>query len=271
MTISMPAALAVNNITFRYPGGAPVFREFTFQAREGEFVVLLGPSGCGKSTLLNLLAGFTTAESGSIHVRGEPVRPENAALGYVFQQPQLFGWLTALENVRFGLRMRKRGDRQTQREIARRYLALVGLAHAVDLLPNQMSGGMQQRVALARALALEPQVLLMDEPFAALDAITRSDMNEETLRLWSALGQTTVFITHDIEEAVFLADRVVVLNLAPGGVHSELAIDLPRPRSNVVTRQLPDFLDYRTELLRRIAGVMQVCQPTRNISDGQLC
>jgi len=257
MNINSAAALAVDKITFRYPGGVPVFNDFSFHARNGEFVVLLGPSGCGKSTLLNLLAGFSQPEQGSVRVNGAQIYPESQALGYVFQQPQLFGWLSALENVRFGLRMRHQQDKAAQQQIARQYLARVGLTHAADYLPHQMSGGMQQRVSLARALALEPKVLLMDEPFAALDAITRSDMNEETLRLWSAIGQTTVFITHDIEEAVFLADRVLVLNRAPGGIHSELAIELPRPRSNLATRQLPEFSLYRNELLTRITEVMQ--------------
>lgn len=261
MTLSMtnfqPYALAVDNITFRYPGGASVFSHFSFHARQGEFVVLLGPSGCGKSTLLNLLAGFTEPERGAVRIGGERTTPENHRLGYVFQQPQLFGWLTALENVRFGLRMQRREDVASQRRRAMTYLQRVGLVHAAHQLPHQMSGGMQQRVSLARALALEPDVLLMDEPFAALDAITRGDMNEETLRLWSAIGQTTVFITHDIEEAVFLADRVIVLNRAPGGVHSELSIALPRPRSNLETRQLPAFAMYRNELLKRITDVMQ--------------
>jgi len=257
MTTSESSALAVDNITFRYPDGAPVFRDFSFYARQGEFVVLLGPSGCGKSTLLNLLAGFTEPEEGTVKIGGQRTTPENNQLGYVFQQPQLFGWLSALENVRFGLRMQKREDIASQRERAMSYLQRVGLEHSAHQFPHQMSGGMQQRVSLARALALEPGVLLMDEPFAALDAITRGDMNEETLRLWSAIGQTTVFITHDIEEAVFLADRVIVLNRAPGGVHSELTISLPRPRSNLETRQLPAFAAYRNELLKRITNVMQ--------------
>ncbi|QGY32589.1 ABC transporter ATP-binding protein [Pantoea cypripedii] len=251
------AMLSIDSLTFGYPGGAAVFRDFSFHADEGEFVVLLGPSGCGKSTLLNLLAGFTQPDLGSVQVGGKSLAPEDDVLGYVFQQPHLFGWLSAVENVRFGLRMRNQISKAAQLALAHQYLARVGLAHAANLLPHQMSGGMQQRVSLARALAMEPKVLLMDEPFAALDAITRSDMNEETLRLWTALGQTTVFITHDIEEAVFLADRVIVLNLAPGGIHSELSIDLPRPRSNLETRQLPEFIALRTELLKRISYVMQ--------------
>lgn len=251
------AHLSVENIDFVYPNGQTVFRRFSFQARPGEFVVLLGPSGCGKSTLLNLLSGFQQPTRGRITVNGETVLPESPELGYVFQAPHLFPWLNALENVRFGLRMAKRLSVAEQREKASRYLALVGLENAADKFPHQLSGGMQQRVALARTLVMEPAVLLMDEPFAALDAISRTGMNEETLRIWSTLGQTVVFITHDIEEAVFLADRVVVLGAAPKGIQGELVIDLPRPRRNHATRKLPVFRDYCNELMDRIAVATQ--------------
>jgi NitT/TauT family transport system ATP-binding protein len=250
------ATLSVDGINFSYPNGHEVFREFSLEAKPGEFIVLLGPSGCGKTTLLNLLSGFQKPGAGLITINGVPVRPEMPELGYVFQSPQLFPWLSVLENVRFGLRMQGRLSAQQQTEKALHYLALVGLDKAADKLPYQLSGGMQQRVSLARALALEPALLLMDEPFAALDAITRNNLNEETLRLWSELGQTVVFITHDIDEATFLADRVVVLELAPGGIHSELAIDLPRPRANLDTRKLPRFNEYRTVLMERIADVV---------------
>ncbi|WAH55820.1 ABC transporter ATP-binding protein [Pseudomonas silvicola] len=256
--VSPPGANALNvdAISFGYANGHTVFEQFSLRARPGEFVAILGPSGCGKTTLLNLLAGFQAPSAGRILINEQAVRPELPELGYVFQAPQLFPWLSALENVRFGLRMAGQGSDAEQREKALGYLRLVGLEHAAQRLAHQLSGGMQQRVSLARTLALEPGVLLMDEPFAALDAISRNSMNEETLRLWAELGQTVLFITHDIDEAVFLADRVVVLNIAPGGIHSELAIDLPRPRSNRVTRRLPAFLDYRNELMERISQVM---------------
>ena len=249
-------ALSVQAVDFTYGNGHSVFRNLSLSARQGEFVALLGPSGCGKTTLLNLLSGFQQPQAGQVLINGAPTRPELPELGYVFQSPQLFPWLSALENVRFGLRIAGRYDEREQREQALRYLRLVGLEAAAGRLPRQLSGGMQQRVSLARALALEPDVLLMDEPFAALDAICRASMIVETLRLWAELGQTVLFITHDIDEAVFLADRVVVLNIAPGGIHSELAIELPRPRSNLQTRRLPAFLDYRNELMGRIAEVM---------------
>jgi len=249
-------ALRVEGVDFSYANGHRVFTGLDLNARAGEFVAILGPSGCGKTTLLNLLSGFQAPQAGRVTVNGAATRPELPELGYVFQSPQLFPWLNALDNVRFGLRVNGALDEPGQRERALAYLRLVGLESVAGRLPSQLSGGMQQRVSLARALALEPSVLLMDEPFAALDAISRASMNEETLRLWSRLGQTIVFITHDIDEAVFLADRVVVLNIAPGGIHSELAIDLPRPRSNLQTRRLPAFLDYRNELMGRIAEVM---------------
>ncbi len=253
-------ALTVDDISFSYPNGHPVFSAFSLNAKPGEFVAILGPSGCGKTTLLNLLSGFVQPQSGGITINQTAVRPERSELGYVFQAPQLFPWLSALENVRFGLRMSARIDESQQRAQALQYLRLVGLENAAHRLPHQLSGGMQQRVSLARTLALEPSVLLMDEPFAALDAISRNSMNEETLRIWAELGQTVLFITHDIDEAVFLADRVVVLNIAPGGIHSELEIHLPRPRSNLKTRRLPAFLDYRNELMTRIAQVMDAPQ-----------
>ncbi|KIR15324.1 Bicarbonate transport ATP-binding protein CmpD [Pseudomonas fluorescens] len=253
-------ALTVDDISFSYPNGHSVFSAFSLNAQPGEFVAILGPSGCGKTTLLNLLSGFMQPQSGRITINQTAVRPERSELGYVFQAPQLFPWLSALENVRFGLRMSARIDESQQRAQALQYLRLVGLEKAAHRLPHQLSGGMQQRVSLARTLALEPSVLLMDEPFAALDAISRNSMNEETLRIWAELGQTVLFITHDIDEAVFLADRVVVLNIAPGGIHSELEIHLPRPRSNLQTRRLPAFLDYRNELMTRIAQVMDAPQ-----------
>ncbi|MEK1834125.1 MAG: ABC transporter ATP-binding protein [Pseudomonas sp.] len=249
-------------MSFSYPNGHRVFTSFSLNAKPGEFVAILGPSGCGKTTLLNLLSGFQQPQSGQISINQTAVRPERSELGYVFQAPQLFPWLSALENVRFGLRMTAQANESQQRAQALQYLRLVGLENAAHRLPHQLSGGMQQRVSLARTLALEPSVLLMDEPFAALDAISRNSMNEETLRIWAELGQTVLFITHDIDEAVFLADRVIVLNIAPGGIHSELNIHLPRPRSNLKTRRLPAFLDYRNELMERISQVMEVSAAT---------
>ena len=251
------ASLALADVDFRHPGGRAVFRGLRLAAAPGEFLVLLGPSGCGKSTLLDLLAGFLAPDSGSVAVNGHAARPEMPELGYVFQQPQLFPWLSALDNVQFGLKMAGRLAPAAQRAKALNFLRLVGLEDAAALWPHQLSGGMRQRVALARALAPEPALLLADEPFAALDAISRRRMNEELLRLWAALGQTVVFVTHDIEEAIFLADRIVVLGRAPAGIAAEFRVDLPRPRQLLETSRHPRFLALRDQLLECIAHVTE--------------
>lgn len=253
---SRGASFVVERMTFGYRPDQDIFRAFALSTRPGEFVALLGPSGCGKTTLLNLLSGFLKPDVGSVTVNGHPVAPEIRDLGYVFQSPNLFPWLSVIENVRFGLRMAGRMSPDEQRQKALHYLSLVGLAHVANELPHRLSGGMQQRASLARALVLEPNLLLMDEPFAALDAITRNGMNEELLRLWSQLGQTILFITHDIEEAVFLADRVVVLGFPPSGIDSETMIDLPRPRDRIRTRALPKFAEFSEALMLRIGAVM---------------
>ena len=252
---------ALESVTFAYQPGKPVFDDLRLQVREGEFLVLIGPSGCGKTTLLNLLSGFVAPQRGRVALDGRAVRPEAPELGYVFQSPQLFGWLDALENVRFGLRMASSLPAAEQRRRALQTLALVGLEDAAQRFPHELSGGMRQRVSLARSLVLRPKVLLMDEPFAALDAITRREMNEEILRVWRELGQTVIFITHDIDEAVFLADRIVVLGRAPAGIHSELAVDLPRPRTQRETRADPRFAAYGAVLMDCIAGVSRALAP----------
>jgi NitT/TauT family transport system ATP-binding protein len=253
--------LLADSVGFAYPNGKEVFRDFSLTVRRGEFAALLGPSGCGKSTLLNLLSGFLQPTSGTISINGALVFPEMPALGYVFQSPNLFPWLSVEDNVRFGLKMAGKTGAAEQREKARHYLALVGLEASAADLPHQLSGGMRQRVSLARTLVLEPDILLMDEPFAALDAITRIHMNEELLRLWSDLGQTILFITHDIDEAVFLADRVVVLGLPPDGIASEIPIDLPRPRDRHMVRSTARFADYSEQLMRRIGAITRT-RPT---------
>ncbi len=250
-----PASLNMADIDFSHPDGQAVFRGLNFAAAPGEFVALLGPSGCGKSTLLNLLSGFLSPDRGSVRVNAHEVYPEMPELGYVFQSPQLFPWLNALDNVRFGLKMAGTLSPHDQVTKAMHYLQLVGLQDAAHKWPHQLSGGMRQRVSLARALAPEPALLLADEPFAALDAMSRRHMNEELLRLWAELGQTVVFVTHDIDEAIFLADRVVVLGRTPHGIDSELRIDLPRPRRVLQTIRQPRFLEYRDQLLDRIDHV----------------
>ncbi|MGA1805280.1 ABC transporter ATP-binding protein [Rhizobium sp. HT1-10] len=249
------ASFQVGDLHFGYPGGQPVFDRFSFDVAPGEFVAVLGPSGCGKSTLLNLLSGFLRPEEGRIAVDGTPVAPEQDVLGYVFQSPNLFPWLNVIENVRFGLRMAGKISKAEQYARSEHLLDIVGLADFAGKSPHHLSGGQRQRIALARALVLEPRLLLMDEPFSALDAITRAGLNDELLRLWAALGQTVVFITHDIDEAVYLADRVLVLGYPPTGIRAELIIDLPRPRDQHRSRSEPRFEELRSALATQIAAV----------------
>ncbi len=200
----------------------------SFEVHAGDFLCIVGPSGCGKTTILNMVAGFVPPSGGSILLDGKPVRGPGPDRGVVFQSFALFPWKTVLENVAFGPRMR--GMKRAQWEpLAREYLDLVGLAHAADRYPSELSGGQQQRVGVVRALANEPELLLMDEPFASVDAQTRMTLQEELTRIWEARRPTVIFITHDVAEAVFLANRVMVLS--EGKVLEEVAVDLARPRS----------------------------------------
>ena len=225
--------LAIRNLSKTYfdpYAGAHVdaVRDVSLIVNEGEFVSLVGPSGCGKTTILNMVAGFIPASAGEIVLDGRRISTPGPDRGVVFQSFALFPWKTVLENVAFGPKMRGAG-RAEREKIAREYLALTGLAHAADRYPNELSGGMQQRVGVARALANEPDILLMDEPFASVDAQTRMTLQEELTRIWQARRPTVIFITHDVNEAVFLADRVIVLS--KGKMLAEIEVALPRPRA----------------------------------------
>ena len=211
-----------------------------FTVGAGEFVSLLGPSGCGKSTVVGAVAGFTPVTRGSLEVDGRPVTKPSPERAVVFQAHTLFPWKTVLANVEFGLKVRGVGRRE-RRRAAEHMLLEVGLADFLDHYPEQLSGGMQQRVNLARALVTHPRVLLMDEPFCALDAQTRIEMQKLLLALWQERGMTVVFVTHDVDEAVFLSDRVLVLSERPGRVHAELTVALPRPRTHDLFTA-PDFV-----------------------------
>ncbi len=195
--------------------------------RAGEFVCVVGPSGCGKTTLLNMIAGFISPSSGQIEVEGKAVKGPGPDRGVVFQSFALFPWKTVLENVGFGPRMRGLPKDECDR-IAQEFLGIAGLGHAAQRYPNELSGGMQQRVGVVRALANNPDVLLMDEPFASVDAQTRMTLQEELTRIWQERRTTILFITHDVSEAVFLADRVIVLG--KGHLKDEIVVDLQRPR-----------------------------------------
>jgi NitT/TauT family transport system ATP-binding protein len=227
-------ALEAVGKTFRgRAGGRPweAVRAFTLDLAEGEFVCLLGTSGCGKTTVLNMVAGFERPTSGRILLDGQAVRGPGADRGVVFQgHDSLYDWLGALDNVAFGLRLRGMG-RRARRERAARFLELVGLAGQGEKHPQELSGGMKQRIQIARALAADPRMLLMDEPFGALDALTRGVLQEELSRIWAETRKTVLFITHDIEEAVALATRIAVMTRGPGGtLKAVVPVDLPYPR-----------------------------------------
>lgn len=202
----------------------------SLEVQSGEFIALLGPSGCGKTTILNIMAGFVAQTAGEVLLEGRPVSGPGPERGVVFQSFALFPWKTVLANVAFGLKMRGVGKNERQRT-AREYLELVGLAGFESRYPHELSGGMQQRVGVARVLANEPSVMLMDEPFASVDAQTRMTLQEEIMRIWEVRKPTVVFVTHDVEEAVFLADRIVVLEPRPGRINQIVEVSLARPRT----------------------------------------
>lgn len=202
--------------------------DVSFEVEAGDFVSIVGPSGCGKTSTLNLIAGFIAPTGGSIEIDGHAIDGPGPDRGVVFQSFALFPWKTVIENVGFGPKMRGLPKAECDR-IAREYLDLVGLGHAVHRYPNELSGGMQQRVGVVRALANEPDILLMDEPFASVDAQTRMTLQEELTRIWEERRPTVIFITHDVGEAVFLANRVLVMS--SGRIKEQLAVPLPRPRS----------------------------------------
>jgi NitT/TauT family transport system ATP-binding protein len=246
--------IEVSNVSLVYDtpsGQVPGVADVSFDIEASEFLCIVGPSGCGKSTLLNIIAGFLPPSAGQIRIGGKPVTGHGLDRGVVFQDfAQLFPWRTALGNVEFGLEMK--GVGKAEREaIALQQLALVKLEKFVQSYPHHLSGGMQQRVAIARALAYNPSVLLMDEPFAALDALTRDDMQRLLADVWRETRKTVIYVTHNVAEAVYLADRVVVMTPHPGMVKTQVPITLARPRDPLSV----EFLQYQKELLRQLGQV----------------
>ena len=239
--------ISIEGVSKSFNDAGPALHGVNLKLAANSFTCLLGPSGCGKSTLLNMIAGFLHPTTGRVAVDGIDVNGPGADRGVVFQEYALFPWRTAAQNVAFGP-MLKRLPKPQQLETAQRYLALVGLAGHGAKYPSELSGGMKQRVAIARALANAPSVLLMDEPFGALDAQTREVLQEELLRIWQQERKTVVFVTHSISESVFLSDRVVVMATRPGAVKEVIDIPLPHPRD----RSSPEFVALEKHLKRLV-------------------
>jgi nitrate ABC transporter ATP-binding subunit len=228
---------------------------------EGEFVCLIGASGCGKSTLLRIIAGFEEPTAGEVLVDRKPVTGPGSDRGMVFQDYALFPWMTVKQNIGFGPRQRQLPRREVE-EIANKFIRLVGLERFADRYPSQLSGGMKQRVAIARVLANDANVLLMDEPFGALDALTREQLQHELLQIWARTRVTIIFVTHSVEEAVLLADRVLVMSAGPGRIENDIAIELPRPRDV----SSPEFNAVRSDVARRLTSHIA---PTRALEPAE--
>ena len=221
-------------------------RAISFSVRKGEFLSIIGPSGCGKTTLLRLIAGLDTPEEGQITLEGKKITAPGPERGYVFQQGSLFPWLTVEKNIAVGLKAR--GVYKENREDVARFIDLIGLEGFADSYPHQISGGMAQRVAIARALINRPVALLLDEPMGALDAFTRADLQDKLLEIWEKNGTTMVLVTHDVDEAVYLSDRIVVMTPRPGKISEIIDVDLPRPRD----RAADDFTALRGAILEKL-------------------
>jgi len=265
----MAAALEFDRVTCTFAAGGgrtyTAVKDVALSIVEGEFVAVVGPTGCGKSTLLNVAAGLLRPSSGGVRVFGDPLEGINRRAGYMFQSEALMPWRSALSNVTAGLQFRGVEAAHARRR-GEEWLARVGLDGFADRYPHQLSGGMRKRVSLAQMLILDPQILLMDEPFSALDIQTRQLMENELLELWSADRKSVVFITHDLEEAISLSDRVVVLSAGPA-THpiGEFAIDLPRPRDVAEIRLSPRFIELHDRIWRSMKDeVLKGYAQTRN-------
>jgi NitT/TauT family transport system ATP-binding protein len=242
--------LQVQNLCKTFQGGRgtlEVLRDIRFNVAAGEFISIIGPSGCGKTTLLRILHGLEPATSGTVSVSGKRVEAPSPSSAMVFQQFNLFPWLTVARNIAFGLEVAKLASAQ-RKERTDRFVRLVGLQGFSEHYPHELSGGMQQRVGLARALALDPEVLLLDEPFGALDAITREELQREIAVILAQSPKTVVFITHNMDEAIFFSDRILVMGTRPGRIVEEVRVDLPRPREADAVRASREFATMREHL-----------------------
>ena len=250
------SAVSIRSVSMSFPGkGAgeqiDVLENVNADVAHGEFVCLVGPSGCGKSTLLNIVAGFLDATSGEVLVEREPVRGPDPRRIFVFQENGVFPWLNVRENVSFGLQKRRQAERD---QITARYIDMVSLSGFEKAYPHELSGGMRQRVEIARALAANPDIIYMDEPFGALDFLTRLKMRADLVRIWQSEKKTILFVTHDIEEAVQLADRVLVMSARPATIEEVVDVDLPRPRH----LDSPGYLEKRDRIFRVMGMSLRV-------------
>ena len=249
------AQIIVNNVqkVFKTPGKDVIaLKDINLEIKAGEFVCLLGPSGCGKSTLLNAVAGFALPSAGEIAVEGRKITGPGPDRGMVFQEYALFPWMTVAQNIAFGLEVQKKDKAEIDLTV-NQLLDLLHLNEFRDRFPKDLSGGMRQRVAIARVLALDSPIMLMDEPFGALDALTRRNLQDELLRIWEKLGKTILFVTHSIEESIYLADRIVVMTYRPGTVKRDQVVDMPRPRDPSSAA----FNDLKRELGRLVMEEQQ--------------
>jgi ABC-type nitrate/sulfonate/bicarbonate transport system ATPase subunit len=249
---TVTAEVVVDNVTKQFPSENPeqalALADVNFSVKKNEFVTIVGRSGCGKSTILNIIAGLLSPTKGQVFVNGKTVSEPGLDRGMVFQQASLFPWLTAIENIEFG--PKNNGVEKSKRlALANELIELVRLKGFENKYPRELSGGMQQRVAIARALAIDPEIMLMDEPFGALDQLTREDMQRELLRIWENHKKTVLFITHSISEAIYLSDRVLVFAPHPGYVKKEYIIDLPRPRQ----KSSQEFIRYYEQIYETIS------------------
>jgi nitrate ABC transporter ATP-binding subunit len=247
-----PENLTIHGVTKRFTVGDDEVEALVpvdLAIPKGEFVCMIGASGCGKSTLLRIIAGFEEPTTGEVAIDGKPVTGPGSDRGMVFQDYALFPWMTVRQNISFGPRQRHLAREEIDRTTDE-FVRMVGLERFADRYPNQLSGGMKQRVAIARVLANNANILLMDEPFGALDALTREQLQNELLQIWKRTGVTTIFVTHSVEEAVLLADRVLVMSAGPGKIDSDFRIDLPRPRDV----SSPEFNALRRDVARRLTS-----------------
>lgn len=249
--------LELNDVTvsFQSPDGSRMtaLRDMSLSVEQGELVALVGPSGCGKSTALNVLAGQVRPVSGQVRLAGEPVKGVSPSVGYISQADTLLPWRTVLDNV--ALAMELRGvEKRERREAARELMARMGLSGFEDNYPRELSGGMKKRAAIARVLAVDPAILMMDEPFGPLDALTKEKLQDEILALWESTGCTILYVTHDLTEAITLADRVVLMSARPGRVVREYPIDLPRPRRVMDVKFSPRFVELERAIWQDLQG-----------------